>query len=126
MKRGADVPIVVGEKRWLLGELPEVGVAPAGVDANIGEIAGDYGKSHLTRKARLIDGAGEPYIVDPHLQRVSWDDRVRSWRCGKANHAYRQLLYSREIGRTYAGVDGVDDVTAVAGRVAGRGGRSGR
>ena len=126
MERRADVPGVVGEKGRLLRQLSEVRVTPAGVDANVSEVAGDDGQRGLTRESRLVDYAGEPDVVDPYLERVRRQNRIRSRADGKPQHPDSELLHGGEVRRTHSRVERVDHVAVTARGVARARGRAGR
>ena len=71
MERRADVDTVVGKERRLLGQLPEIGIASAGVDTNVREVAGDDGEAGLAGESGRVDHAGQPDVVHPHLEGVA-------------------------------------------------------
>ena len=122
MERGADVPVVVREESRLLRQLPEIRIPPAGVDANVGEVARDDGESDLARESGLVHHTREPHVVDPHFERVGRQNRVGPGADGKAEHSDSQLLNRGKVWRTRARIERVDDISIVAGRVArGRG-----
>src|SRR5258706_16315655 len=109
VERGADIPIVVGEKTRLLGELPEIRIAPAGVDGDVGEVAGGDRQSRLAGETCLVDDARKPDVIDPDFQRVAGKNRIRAGRNRKSKHSDGQLLNGPELWRTHPRIKGAPD-----------------
>src|SRR5687768_8786038 len=118
MERRRDVHAVVSEKRGLLGELSEIRVAPAEVEADVRKIARENREADLSRKAGRVDNTAETDVVHPELQRVAGSNGSAGASEPGPNHSHSKLLNRCEIRRVHTRIGCVGDVPARARDVA--------